>query len=124
MCLTLGRHYLKKNMYYVINSLTHQVSFHFTFSVSHPVGEMSELNKIAEPLLSCKNPKEVLQQLLKVRDEKMLSWRKKFEYPQNLMRNLAKSGCPTNYTFIPGLSIVVLQIMKIVPSKKFEALCM
>ena len=33
-------------------------------------------------------------------------WRDPLEYPQNLMRNIAKSGCQTNYTFIPDVDMI------------------
>ena len=35
--------------------------------------------------------------------QEMLSWREPYPYPQNLLRNVAKSGCPTNYTYIPDI---------------------
>ena len=28
------------------------------------------------------------------------------EYPQNLMRNIAKSGCQTNFTFVPDVDMI------------------
>ncbi len=33
-------------------------------------------------------------------------WRLPLGYPQNLMRNIAKSGCQTNYTFIPDVDMI------------------
>merc|ERR1711936_1224760 len=36
----------------------------------------------------------------------MLGWRESYPYPQNLLRNLAKKGCQTNYTYIPDIDMV------------------
>ena len=33
-------------------------------------------------------------------------WRSPLEYPQNLMRNIAKSGCQTNFTFVPDVDMI------------------
>ena len=35
-----------------------------------------------------------------------MSWRPSYPYPQNLLRNLAKKGCQTNYTFISDIDMV------------------
>ena len=40
------------------------------------------------------------------RDEAMMNWRVSYPYPQNLLRNLAKNGCQTNYTYIPDIDMV------------------
>ena len=44
--------------------------------------------------------------MLATRDEEMMSWRQSYAYPQNLLRNLAKAGCQTNYTYIPDIDMV------------------
>ena len=36
----------------------------------------------------------------------MLEWRTSFAYPQNLLRNVAKAGCQTNYTFVPDIDMI------------------
>ena len=48
----------------------------------------------------------MLELLLERRDEKMMSWRPSYPYPQNLLRNLAKQGCQTNYTYISDIDMV------------------
>jgi len=35
-----------------------------------------------------------------------MTWRTSYSYPQNLLRNLAKAGCQTNYTYIPDIDMV------------------
>ena len=40
----------------------------------------------------------------------MMSWRESYPYPQNLLRNVAKSGCPTNYTYIPDIGQLRLHL--------------
>merc|ERR1711970_1394695 len=56
--------------------------------------------------MDCKQPKQVLKYLLGVRSKEMLGWRESYPYPQNLLRNLAKNGCQTNYTYIPDIDMV------------------
>ena len=35
-----------------------------------------------------------------------MKWRAPLEYPQNLMRNIAKSGCQTNFTLVPDVDMI------------------
>ena len=35
----------------------------------------------------------------------MMSWRPSYPYPQNHLRNLAKAGCQTNYTYISDIDM-------------------
>ena len=56
--------------------------------------------------MDCNQPEQVLTYLLNVRSKEMLAWRESYPYPQNLLRNLAKNGCQTNYTFIPDIDMV------------------
>ena len=44
--------------------------------------------------------------MLATRDEEMMSWRQSYAYPQNLLRNLAKAGCQTEYTMIPDIDMI------------------
>ena len=34
------------------------------------------------------------------------NWRESLEYPQNLMRNVAKSGCQTAFTLVPDVDMI------------------
>ena len=86
-----------------------QVSFHLIYPVEHQ-GKTShpDLHGLDEVVgnMDCKQPKQVLKYLLTVRSKEMLTWRESYPYPQNLLRNLAKNGCQTNYTYIPDIDMV------------------
>ena len=84
--------------------------------------------------MDCSSPHSVLEALLATRPESLLKWRGSYPYPQvqnaeqwstysewtskswlnimmsillqNLLRNAAKSGCQTNYTYIPDIDMV------------------
>ena len=48
----------------------------------------------------------MLARLLAARPPQLLEWRASYAYPQNLLRNTAKAGCQTNYTFVPDIDMV------------------
>ena len=82
-----------------------QVSFHLTYPADHPgIQEVSFHQQLDS--LDCQQPHQVLELLLEERDEEMMSWRPSYPYPQNLLRNLAKKGCQTNYTYISDIDMV------------------
>ena len=56
--------------------------------------------------MDCSSPESVLSSLLTSLPLSHLAWRTSFPYPQNLLRNLAKSGCQTAYTYIPDIDMV------------------
>ena len=82
-----------------------QVSFHLTYPADHPgIQEVSFHQQMDS--LDCQQPQQVLELLLEERDEKMMSWRLSYPYPQNLLRNLAEKGCQTQYTYISDIDMV------------------
>jgi len=86
--------------------IRNQVSFHLTYPVDHQgVPHHPDLQEVVGNM-DCKQPKQVLKYLLNVRNKEMLGWRESYPYPQNLLRNLAKNGCQTNYTYIPDIDMV------------------
>ena len=86
--------------------IRNQVSFHLTYPVDHQgVPHHPDLQEVVDNM-DCKQPKQVLKYLLNVRNKEMLGWRESYPYPQNLLRNLAKNGCQTNYTYIPDIDMV------------------
>jgi len=91
------------------HQIENQVAFHLTYPVQHQ-GVLFDpaLQGLWEEVgsMDCKEPKQVLQYLLGVRTKEMLDWRESYPYPQNLLRNLAKNGCQTNYTYIPDIDMV------------------
>jgi len=103
--LAVGVRYIQY-LRYCNQDIRNQVSFHLT----HPVDHQGVLHHpdLQEPLgnMDCKQPKLVLEHLLSVRSKEMLGWRESYPYPQNLLRNLAKNGCQTNYTYIPDIDMV------------------
>ena len=90
-------------------AIERQVSFHLIYPVEHQgTTNHPDLQGLDEVVgnMDCKQPKQVLKFLLNVRSKEMLAWRESYPYPQNLLRNLAKNGCQTNYTFIPDIDMV------------------
>ncbi len=86
-------------------SIRDQVSFHLTFPAAHPPSESEKIHEISGHM-SCQEPKDVLSKLISKRESSMLKWRETLEYPQNLLRNLAKNGCQTEFTFIPDIDMI------------------
>jgi len=86
-------------------AIQRQVSFHLTYPADHPGSTDVDFQELVGKL-DCGQPKQVLQYLLNTRDESMMSWRTSYPYPQNLLRNLAKNGCQSNYTYIPDIDMV------------------
>jgi len=86
-------------------AIERQVSFHLTYPADHPGLQDVSFDELVGKL-DCKQPKQVMKYLLEKRDEEMMSWRPSYPYPQNLLRNLAKKGCQTNYTYIPDIDMV------------------
>jgi len=86
--------------------IRNQVSFHLTYPVDHQgVPHHPDLREVDDNM-DCKQPQQVLKYLLSVRSKEMIGWRESYPYPQNLLRNLAKNGCQTNYTYIPDIDMV------------------
>jgi len=86
-------------------AIRRQVSFHLVYPANHPGVAEDGLDEVVGSL-DCKQPKQVLQFMLDTRGEEMMTWRTSYSYPQNLLRNLAKAGCQTNYTYIPDIDMV------------------
>jgi len=95
-------------------NIRNQVAFHLTYPVDHQGAlhhpDLKGLDEVVGNM-DCKEPKKVLKYLLSVRSNEMLGWRESYPYPQNLLRNLAKNGCQTNYTYIPDIDMVPIPSM-------------
>jgi len=85
-------------------SISKQVAFHLVYPVEHPPEPSSD--DLVGQSMDCSSPHSVLEALLATRPESLLKWRGSYPYPQNLLRNAAKSGCQTNYTYIPDIDMV------------------
>ena len=82
-----------------------QVSFHLTYPADHPGLQDVAWEEIVGKM-DCQQPTQVIKYLLEKRSEEMMTWRPSYPYPQNLLRNTAKRGCQTNYTYIPDIDMV------------------
>jgi len=84
-----------------------RVAIHTVHPVAHPpVHTNTSLTNSTE--IQCFSPSQTLNSLLEEinYNQTRIDWRETYPYPQNLLRNLAKSGCPTNYTIIPDIDMV------------------
>eukprot|EP00088_Acartia_fossae_P029166 TRINITY_DN29996_c0_g1_i9.p1 TRINITY_DN29996_c0_g1~~TRINITY_DN29996_c0_g1_i9.p1 ORF type:complete len:523 (-),score=67.62 TRINITY_DN29996_c0_g1_i9:482-2050(-) len=90
-------------------NIDQQVSFHLVEPLDHPGVYIHEALQEFNPTqqLDCGEYKQFLKQLLAYRSEDMLEWRASYAYPQNLLRNVAKSGCQTEFTYIPDIDMVL-----------------
>ena len=97
-----------------------QVTFHFAFPKNRAPAYSVARNKSSSsrrrsnasrsrhsnkgPIRSCEyqDRRDVLEKLLSQRTREYLDWKSRLEYPQNFMRNVAKRGCQTRFTMIPG----------------------
>ncbi|KAL7645136.1 UNVERIFIED_CONTAM: hypothetical protein RMT77_003514 [Armadillidium vulgare] len=81
-----------------------KVTIHFTFPVQFPPKDINfTLNNLVE---SCDQPIFVLKELLKRRSTEMLKWRETLQYPQNLLRNVARKNCGTQWVFLTDVDII------------------
>ena len=108
--LSLGLRYIQF-LKQCFPKIQRQVVFHLIYPVEYH-GEFG-LNNINKRLMNCLEPKQELEALMRLRPSKMLQWREEYPYPQNLLRNLAKAGCQTNFTFIPDIDMVPSQDMNL-----------
>ena len=111
-------HYLRK----CFPAVRKQVSFHYTYPIDHPIqNEIPETMKnmfpsdLMETILihssseSCDmTPKQFADKLLRhtTSEKSYRSWRTSLEHPQNLLRNVAKSGCQTQYIMLPDIDMI------------------
>uniref|UniRef100_A0A0A9XNH9 Beta-1,4-glucuronyltransferase 1 n=1 Tax=Lygus hesperus TaxID=30085 RepID=A0A0A9XNH9_LYGHE len=80
------------------------VSFHLAFpkgqvpTSSPPPKSISEWN--------CREPTAVLEGLGQQRSEEMNQWHRKYPYPQNHMRNLARKNCQTPQVLLTDVDVI------------------
>lgn len=75
----------------------------------HPANHPEVLNDSPDnSTIECFHPKQILNSLLEDlnQNETRRNWRETYPYPQNLLRNVAKSGCPSTYTIIPDIDMI------------------
>uniref|UniRef100_A0A6A7G5F3 Beta-1,4-glucuronyltransferase 1 n=1 Tax=Hirondellea gigas TaxID=1518452 RepID=A0A6A7G5F3_9CRUS len=83
-----------------------RVTVHFTYPKEHPPLQL-QLN-IQDLLKLCDKPVTVLRELLHHRDYKMMAWRERMAYPQNVLRNVARKNCNTEWVFLIDVDIVAI----------------
>ena len=93
-----------------------QVSFHYTYPEAHPIqseipDEMKNniISTIIESSEGCEmTPKQFADKLLQhtTNEKSYKKWRTSLEHPQNLLRNVAKSGCQTKYIMLPDIDMI------------------
>ncbi|XP_064119130.1 beta-1,4-glucuronyltransferase 1-like [Macrobrachium nipponense] len=83
-----------------------RVAFHITYPRNLPPKYV--VNDDEEQLeYNCKQPESVNREIVeKVRPEKLAQHLKRAAYPQNLLRNLAREGCPAEYSFTPDIDMI------------------
>ncbi|XP_064121765.1 uncharacterized protein LOC135226256 [Macrobrachium nipponense] len=86
--------------------LGEKVTFHFTYPRDHLPKDMPLVIDHLEG--KCDQPLAVLKELLKQRNSKMLMWRERMPYPQNVVRNVARKNCGTEWVFLADVDIVPL----------------
>ncbi|KAK8397403.1 hypothetical protein O3P69_004850 [Scylla paramamosain] len=84
--------------------LGEKATFHFVYPKGHLP---KDLPIVIDQLQDrCDQPLAVLKELLKKRDPKMLVWRERMPYPQNVVRNVARKNCQTEWVFLVDVDIV------------------
>ncbi|XP_068240702.1 beta-1,4-glucuronyltransferase 1 isoform X2 [Palaemon carinicauda] len=84
--------------------LGEKVTFHFTYPRDHLPRDIPLVIDHLEG--KCDQPLAVLKELLKQRNSKMLMWRERMPYPQNVVRNVARKNCGTEWVFLADVDIV------------------
>ena len=82
-----------------------QVAFHFVYPLHRPFNSSAEQQLTLEGA-SCDQPKQALERLLRRRGQSMLEWREPYDYPFNLMRNVGRDGCRSEYTYILDIDMI------------------
>lgn len=80
-------------------------SFHFIYPISRPPMVSTNLD-IDLVNLTCEEPIESLQRLVRLRPLAMVQWRERTLYPQNHLRNVARKTCQSMHVFQSDVDIV------------------
>ncbi|XP_040563464.1 beta-1,4-glucuronyltransferase 1 [Lepeophtheirus salmonis] len=103
----LNQHFLK--CYPIFQK---SASIHFAYPSEYPPSngtlEMREnISKLIRNA-SCtpSDTKALMKGILALRPKAMLKWRERYAYPQNLLRNLARRSCQTNWTMVSDIDMI------------------
>jgi N-acetyllactosaminide beta-1,3-N-acetylglucosaminyltransferase len=103
-----------------------RVAFHITYNVEHPpivIPDQVKADHIVGLVrnYSCSSdPETLVNTLMQNRSKEMLDWREDLAYPQNHLRNVAKAGCQTNFSFIPDMDMIPIPGMDLDLDKFFS----
>lgn len=82
-----------------------QVNFHLVHPENRPPGQPVRVSQL---YLSCQlEPEEVVRHLLRLRNNETVGWREKMAYPQNVLRNAARSHCANRWVMCPDVDMVL-----------------
>ena len=81
-----------------------QISFHLAYSWDYPPSDGPNLAFYYKE--DCSNPEAVLSDLLKLRSPQTIQWRNNTPYPQNHLRNQARTNCQTEYIYLIDVDII------------------
>ena len=81
-----------------------QVSFHLSYSWDYPPSDAPNL--AFDYKKDCSNPEFVMSELLKLRRPQTIEWKNKSLYPQNHLRNQARTNCQTEYIYVIDVDII------------------
>lgn len=85
------------------------VTFHFAYPTKHPPHtemDKRDLTSNVNINVSCSKYFNVLQELLNTRSREDMQWRQHLLYPQNLMRNVARKGCQSEFVLLTDIDII------------------
>jgi len=81
-----------------------QISFHLAYSWDYPPS--AGPNIAFDYKQDCRNPELVLSELLKLRSPQTTKWKNNSLYPQNHLRNQARTNCQTEYIYLIDVDII------------------
>jgi len=81
-----------------------QVSFHLAYSWDYP--PRAEPNITFDYKQDCSNPEVVMSELLKLRGPQTIEWKNNSLFPQNHLRNQARTNCQTEYIYLVDVDII------------------
>jgi N-acetyllactosaminide beta-1,3-N-acetylglucosaminyltransferase len=81
-----------------------QISFHLAYSWDYPPADGHKL--ALDYKQNCSNPEAVLSDLLQYRSPRTTEWRNNMPYPQNHLRNHARTNCQTKYIYLIDVDII------------------
>ncbi|XP_042877311.1 beta-1,4-glucuronyltransferase 1-like [Penaeus japonicus] len=87
-----------------------RVSFHVAYPTKHPPRYVPIKDDVVKEY-NCDAPETVNQELIRELRSKELQMIKNSCYPQNLLRNVAREGCPSDFAFTPDVDMIPIPHM-------------